>query len=171
MPPRNLRPCPEWPCSHYKPCPIHGRKNEDQREARRTRKKKLYLSKRWRIVSRQMLEADPWCGVVDDDHPRGCPAPATDVDHVDGLDLIFDEGRDPYDPAELQTLCHSHHSKKTVVETGTSIHLQQQGRGDYRRGEGESTSRGSTPEARPGSRAVTGGGPRRVVRRRRTIAP
>lgn len=98
-----------------------------------------------------MLELEPWCEVVDDENPRGCKLPATDVDHVAGLDVIFDEGRDPYDPGELQTLCHSHHSKKTVEETGTSIHLQQQGRGDYTRSPSTLPPCSSEPETKSSS--------------------
>lgn len=166
MPPRNARPCPEWPCPHLKPCPDHGGTNtsrEDRRNADRAELLKVYRSKRWKTTRRHYLEAHPWC--AHHDGPKRCPLPATDVDHVDRLKIILEEGRDPYDWAELQPLCHAHHSSKTVRETGTSIDRQPRGRGGDR-GEGVSRSRESTTDARPGSRAVVSGIAGRVVRRR-----
>ena len=53
------------------------------------------------------LRAHPLCSVDD------CNAAATDVDHI----VPLAEGGN--DSAEnLQTLCHSHHSRKTAIEDG-----------------------------------------------------
>jgi hypothetical protein len=41
-----------------------------------------------------------------------CQAPATDVDHIQPIA----DGGEPWDMANMQALCHSHHSEKTRLE-------------------------------------------------------
>lgn len=65
----------------------------------------IYHSKRWHSLRRQLLADHPYCP---------CGALATQVDHIHPL---RDDG-DPYDQANLQTLCASCHSRKTASEVG-----------------------------------------------------
>lgn len=64
---------------------------------------------RWRRTREDFLDAHPLCSEA------GCLTIATDVDHIDGLG--------PHGPlghswSNLQGLCKSHHSQKTVRENG-----------------------------------------------------
>ena len=67
----------------------------------------LYRSARWRKARYTFLKAHPLCVM--------CGAPATVVDHITphrgDSDLFFDEGN-------LQALCASCHSAKTLKENG-----------------------------------------------------
>lgn len=70
----------------------------------------LYFSRRWRELRASQLLAEPFC--------RECAkigerTRATDVDHIKphkGDKRIF------FDPSNLQSLCHSCHSRKTMAE-------------------------------------------------------
>lgn len=64
---------------------------------------KLYGSSQWKRLRRLVLSRDPICQV------KCCNAMATDVDHIDG-----DAGNN--EMTNLQALCHSCHSEKTVRE-------------------------------------------------------
>jgi 5-methylcytosine-specific restriction protein A len=62
---------------------------------------------RWRKVRRLKLNAHPMC------QWPGCDRPASDVDHI----RPRAQGGDDSD-ANLQSLCHSHHSQKTAGHDG-----------------------------------------------------
>jgi 5-methylcytosine-specific restriction protein A len=57
----------------------------------------------WTRIRAAHLEAEPWC--------RECGAEATDVDHI----VPRAEGGTD-DDANLQSLCHRHHSRKTAIQ-------------------------------------------------------
>jgi 5-methylcytosine-specific restriction enzyme A len=102
MPSRPPAICHHPGCPHLTPCPTH-------KPSHRTRinpRSKIYNTKRWRNLRRDKLTANPQC------EANGCTAPATDVDHI----VRLRTGGAPYDWANLQALCHSHHSAKTAVE-------------------------------------------------------
>lgn len=58
---------------------------------------------RWRKTRARHLAAHPDC--------EQCGAPATDVDHIDGLGPLGPAG---HEPSNLRSLCHSHHSQRTA---------------------------------------------------------
>lgn len=65
------------------------------------------LPANWRGLRRHILSRDHWqCTAVDDG--IRCKQPATDVDHV--------QPGDDHRPANLTSLCHWHHAKKTAAE-------------------------------------------------------
>lgn len=64
---------------------------------------------RWRATRAGFLEEYPFCAEA------GCMSLAEDVDHIDGEGPLGPRG---HDWGNLQGLCHSHHSQKTVRENG-----------------------------------------------------
>jgi 5-methylcytosine-specific restriction protein A len=66
--------------------------------------------RRWRRTRRRYLASHPTC-----EDKSGCGAKATDVHHLDGLGPTGPHG---HDPANLQALCHPHHSALTVRDQG-----------------------------------------------------
>lgn len=85
---------------------------DHQREARARNRSlfdALYSTKRWRVVRLRVLRRARYrCAV------EGCPTWANEVDHV--VPLIAWRGS-PFDEANLQALCASHHASKTARET------------------------------------------------------
>jgi len=78
--------------------------NYHDREAQR-----LYSTVRWQRMRVLQLSTHPWCAEC---LRANIYTPATDVDHVNphhGDQQLFYSG-------ELQSLCHSHHSSKTIRE-------------------------------------------------------
>ena len=67
-------------------------------------RKRIYNGRRWRYLRRKQLSGNPLCQV--------CGELASEVDHVRPLA----QGGEPYDPANVQSLCGSCHSKKTMGE-------------------------------------------------------
>ena len=70
----------------------------------------LYFTRRWREMRAAQLVAEPFCRECG---KMGRRTRAEDVDHIKphrGDKRIF------YDPANLQSLCHSCHSRKTMEE-------------------------------------------------------
>lgn len=84
-------------------CPDHAVTRQHQTQAH------IYKTKRWQLTRRRILRDHPVCT-----HP-GCTTLATPVDHVTPLS----EGGDPWDEANLQALCTSHHNAKTRRENAT----------------------------------------------------
>lgn len=60
---------------------------------------------RWRRTRARFLAAHPVCAI------DGCSELATDAHHLDGLGPL---GPDGHNEANLQALCHSHHSAITA---------------------------------------------------------
>lgn len=66
------------------------------------------MSERWRRLRAYKLTNDPYC------QSPGCDRPAEHVDHVRRIE----DGGDPWNLTNLQSLCQPHHSQKTARETG-----------------------------------------------------
>jgi 5-methylcytosine-specific restriction protein A len=62
----------------------------------------------WRVIRARYLRTHMIC------EEPGCGLQAIDVDHVDGLGPSGDNS-----DANLQALCHPHHSEKTARENGS----------------------------------------------------
>lgn len=94
-------------------CRDHARERDtDLHSAPRRRSpaaRKVYASKRWRILRRRVLTEQPICST------EGCDRLATEVDHVDPIE----EGGKPFARANLQGLCSPCHGRKTRQEVGT----------------------------------------------------
>lgn len=70
----------------------------------------LYFTKRWKQLRAKQLIIEPFCREC---AKRGIRTRATDVDHIKphrGNKRIF------FDDTNLQSLCHSCHSRKTIAE-------------------------------------------------------
>src|SRR5690606_12354497 len=77
---------------------------QSQREKRQARSA-FYDSPKWRSLSRQCLARDPMCKWP------GCHLPSKEADHIIPRE---DGGADTLE--NLQGLCHTHHSRKTMAE-------------------------------------------------------
>lgn len=73
-------------------------------------RKRVYNSRRWRGLRRQVLREEPWCRIP------GCTNLSSDVDHVVPLRQIVEAGGDPYARENVQGLCKRCHSEKTARE-------------------------------------------------------
>lgn len=95
-----LEPTCKQPATYRGRCPAHARQ-QDKQTNRAGRH--IYNTKRWQVLRRAFLFNHPLCA------EPGCEQIATDVHHL--VDLA--DGGDPYDPENLEQLCHHHHSRKT----------------------------------------------------------
>jgi 5-methylcytosine-specific restriction protein A len=103
-----LRPC-TWPgCNTLVSagrCELHSSKKVERDPAT----KKLYDSRQWKSIRRRQLAEYPWCV---DCLAEGKHVPATEVDHIEphhgDVEKFF--------AGPLQSLCTSHHSRKTANE-------------------------------------------------------
>ncbi len=104
-----VRLCTEPRCprvaTHQGPCPDHARRRTADRNQRRQQSRKIYLSKRWRILRRRVLYDNPICQACDN-------SLATDVDHITPIE----RGGDPWFRANLQALCARCHGRQTKAE-------------------------------------------------------
>jgi 5-methylcytosine-specific restriction protein A len=64
----------------------------------------------WRAFREDFLRRYPWCSV------EGCPEPATDVDHI----VALRDGGKRFDPANCRSMCHPHHSARTIADQGAN---------------------------------------------------
>lgn len=71
----------------------------------------FYHGRKWRVTRAEHLADHPFCAVCAMLRIR---TTATEVDHVKRKELVAD----PYDHANLRSLCKSHHSQKTVSTEG-----------------------------------------------------
>lgn len=71
--------------------------------------KKFYNSKRWKLTRLNQLSNYPLCRHCE---KIGRFITARDVDHI----VSMESGGHPTDPNNLQSLCHSCHSRKTARE-------------------------------------------------------
>lgn len=117
MPRRSCKPCRSPGCpglTHGKYCEAHKHlENERQQDHDRHRGNAAQrgYGSRWRRLRRMYLNNHPLC-----EDPFGIhetPVPATDVDHI-----IPRSDSGPDDESNLQALCKSCHSRKTVRENG-----------------------------------------------------
>ncbi|NUN51833.1 MAG: HNH endonuclease [Planctomycetaceae bacterium] len=114
MPFRSPRPCPRNGCPERTsggPCARHrAEKDRALDERRDPRIVRLYRSKRWLILRREVLAAQPTCLSC---REEGIVSRATEVDHVTphrgNLQLFFER-------SNLQGLCKRHHGSKTAGE-------------------------------------------------------
>jgi 5-methylcytosine-specific restriction enzyme A len=85
-------------------CAAHQRQTpQRQYDAQRASPSARGYGREWQRIRASFLQLFPVC--------RVCGAPATDVDHITAL---ADGGTHDY--ANLQPLCHAHHSAKTARE-------------------------------------------------------
>ncbi|MEM9685350.1 MAG: HNH endonuclease [Bacteroidota bacterium] len=71
---------------------------------------RFYNSSRWRKFSKSYRDKHPLCLIC---KKEGRVGPADVVDHIKGLGYLLDNGLDPYDEGECQSLCHPCHNKKS----------------------------------------------------------
>lgn len=79
---------------------------------RRNDNSKFYNSRKWRKVSKEKRIKNPICE-CDECKKLNRVLPAEVVDHVKGLKYLLDNGLDPYDEKELQSMNHACHNKKS----------------------------------------------------------
>jgi 5-methylcytosine-specific restriction protein A len=95
---------PAVPCRHpgcpNLDCQVHGQRAPDNRPSAAARG----YDRRWQRLRRMYLRAHPIC-----EDEEGCDQAATEVHHRIARAA---GGTDEWD--NLQALCHSHHSKKTI---------------------------------------------------------
>ena len=95
--------CRVWPCSaravYRGLCARHARTAERQRGSARSRG----YDSDWERARAHQLKQHPFC--VD------CGRPATDVDHIQS---VREAPHRRLDPANLRSMCHRHHSRRTA---------------------------------------------------------
>ncbi|MEV0647817.1 HNH endonuclease signature motif containing protein [Phytomonospora sp. NPDC050363] len=84
----------------------------------------------WPTLRRYVLDRDHWSCQWPTSTGIPCPAPATDVDHI--------EPGDDHDPANLRPLCGWHHQRKCSAEGGCAAAARR-------------SSRRRPPEPHPGA--------------------
>lgn len=108
-----LRPCRHPGCGVLVPggyCAAHQPPKEDRRSAEAQEWRWMYGTDEWKILRGDQLLREPFCREC---ARRGVRRYATDVDHIrdhKGNWAVFT------DPANLESLCHSCHSRKTARE-------------------------------------------------------
>jgi 5-methylcytosine-specific restriction endonuclease McrA len=85
-------------------CQRHAREAQRIVNEKRALQRKVYSSKRWKMVRRRHLFNNPLCD---------CGAIATDVHHIKDLR----DGGEPYDASNLQALCAVCHSRITKARS------------------------------------------------------
>lgn len=107
--PCNYPGCPNLTDELY--CPIHKHQcNIDYSKYKRDKfDKTFYSSPEWLKVKRRQLLEEPFCREC---LKKGIYTKATMVDHIKPIK----QGGDWYDPSNLQSLCWSCHSKKSIEE-------------------------------------------------------
>ncbi len=86
-------------------CAAHRRDRARTRYAQAANQR-LYRTKRWQVLRRHKLDLAPIC------EEPGCERLATDVHHRQPVNT----GGDPWAVANLEALCHEHHSRRTRME-------------------------------------------------------
>jgi len=94
--------CPNHAVLGKAHCPIHA---AEQRKANRSGFDGFYSSKAWRLSRRRQLFAYPLCQYRMDDGTE-CEEIADSVHHI----VELEDGGAPRDPANLMSVCRSHHS-------------------------------------------------------------
>ncbi len=103
--------CPALTDDRY--CPQHERDRKRQADARRKDDplRRLYGTARWKRLRSQVLREEPLCR---DCRAEGHVEASAEVDHI----VPARRGGGFFDRANLQGLCHPHHSRKTASEDG-----------------------------------------------------
>lgn len=91
--------------SHDRYCDAHARATRREYDARRGSGAERGYGAPWRQLRATILRRDPVC------RWPGCEERSTDVDHI-----VSKRRGGSDDPSNLRGLCHSHHSRKTVIE-------------------------------------------------------
>ena len=101
--------CPELTYEEY--CPEHKKKVAEnyRKYGRDERAQSFYESPAWKIARRKQLEAMPYC---EECLKEGKRVKATIVDHI----VPIRRGGERYASSNLQSLCWSCHSRKSVLE-------------------------------------------------------
>lgn len=108
-----LRPCRHPGCGVLVPggyCAAHQPPKEDRRSAEAQAWRWMYGADEWKLLRGNQLLEEPFCREC---ARRGVRRYATDVDHIrdhKGDWAVFT------DPENLESLCHSCHSRKTARE-------------------------------------------------------
>lgn len=87
-------------------CSKHSNENFKYFGERKHAPSKIYTTERWARLRKMILAQQPICIV------SGCNSPASHVDHIIGIN----EGGPSFDINNLQGMCHSCHSRKTLRE-------------------------------------------------------
>jgi len=114
MPRRPPHPCGRPGCrelTHTRYCPTHtAEENKTYDKHHRDKElKRFYNSQPWETLRRQKLGKDPFC---EDCRKGGTLIKATMVDHIREIK----DGGERLDMENLQSLCHSCHSRKSMKE-------------------------------------------------------
>lgn len=111
MPSRPMKPCPEptcWRLTNGGRCDEHDLRRRRAAEHPRGSSTQQGYGSAWRRLRLVILARDPVCR---DD--SGCDALSQDVDHI----VARRHGGSDH-PTNLRGMCHSHHSRKTVLRDG-----------------------------------------------------
>lgn len=103
-----LSPCVEPGCPNLTDagkCAIHRREARRRSDRRRPTADQRGYDRRWRQTRRAYLRGHPGCEVID------CDAPATMVDHIDGLGPLGPYGHDEFN---LRSMCDTCHGRRTA---------------------------------------------------------
>ena len=130
MPTKPKKPCSYQGCpklTNDRYCELHQKKRTEEynKYERDNFTKIFYNSKKWRIIRKRQLEAHPFC---EECLKNGKRTKAIVVDHI----IPIKKGGDMYDYTNLQSLCASCHSKKSVLEGsrfGKNVFEKFKGRG------------------------------------------
>ena len=114
MPTKPKKPCSYPGCPNLttgKYCEEHKKKidQEYNKYQRDDFTKSFYSSQAWKTTRKKHLELEPYCVEC---YKEGKIVKATIVDHI----VPIKQGGDKYDQSNLQSLCWSCHSKKSIVE-------------------------------------------------------
>lgn len=101
--------CPELVDGYY--CEEHKKLTDKlyNRYARDDFSKNFYNSMAWRLARKRQLSVHPFC---EECLKNGKAVKATMVDHI----IPIKQGGDKFEPSNLQSLCFSCHSRKSVEE-------------------------------------------------------
>ena len=97
--------CPELIAAGTR-CEHHRKAKRRAEDKRRPNARQRGYDHKWESTRAEYLAVFPIC-----QHPEGCLARATDVDHIDGQGPKGERG---HDWTNLRGLCHSHHSQRTA---------------------------------------------------------
>lgn len=119
MPTKPKKPCNKAGCTAVTDqsyCPRHQLEKSKQRYNKQYERQRGTASQRgydatWQRLRKMVLNANPLCRSCQRD---GMATPATEVDHI----VPINRGGERLDRKNLQALCKSCHSKKTVREDG-----------------------------------------------------